>query len=727
MASCDEWRQHRRPRIRRPLPVTGFLVLAIALTATACASAPPEPTIPVISWEEKLDWIIRLEDRRILRDPSPPEPVILVPATRDHPAIVAPSQPSDLLRLLTDVEARVRRRAALSIGRIGDPDGLEPLVLLLADPEPAVRRMAAFALGLLGDEAARPALLLALDDPDPILQGRAAEALGAIGVVEDANPVAAMVLRHVVAGALSGVASDELGYPLSPGTEAVRLGVFALGRLRTYEPLARAVLDARGNPVSRWWPIAYAFSVVDDERAAPVLLVLLETDGRLTPSFAARGLGALEFEMARPWLERVLEELQRPPAVVVQTIRALVALGGTSVPPMLTQIAGRLGVDPHVQGEALAGLSILPDPGGMGLLLDLLAHPAPAVRASSLGALARLDAQVFLGALSGLDPDRDWTVRAALATALGELSVEQAQPRLTEMLDDEDVRVLPAVLTALVKIGTAGMTPVLEMHLASADMGVRMTAINALTDLGDRSAVPALVAVFEASAEDPTYVVRAAALGALDTLDPMAARSFLEAALTDSKWPVRVRAAELLRARGDDVAPVAEPAPRWTGPDMAAVDRAVILDPPFSPLAYIETERGNIEVELAILDAPGTVANFMFLARQRFFDGLSLHRVVPDFVVQGGDPRGDGLGGPRYTIRDEINQRPYLRGTVGMALDWEDTGGSQFFITHAPQPHLDGRYTVFGHVVSGMEIVDQLQQGDRVISVRIWDGITPPE
>ncbi len=84
---------------------------------------------------------------------------------------------------------------------------------------------------------------------------------------------------------------------------------------------------------------------------------------------------------------------------------------------------------------------------------------------------------------------------------------------------------------------------------------------------------------------------------------------------------------------------------------------------------------------------------------------------MPDFVVQDGDPRGDGEGGPGYTIRDEINMRPYLRGTVGMALDWKDTGGSQFFITHSPQPHLDGRYTVFGHVVNGMEVVDRLAPG----------------
>jgi len=111
------------------------------------------------------------------------------------------------------------------------------------------------------------------------------------------------------------------------------------------------------------------------------------------------------------------------------------------------------------------------------------------------------------------------------------------------------------------------------------------------------------------------------------------------------------------------------------------------------------------------------------LARKGYFNGLSVHRVVPDFVVQDGDPRGDGEGAPGYSIRDELNQRPHLRGTVGMALDpWPDTGGSQYFITHSPQPHLDAKYTVFGRVVSGMEVVDRIQQWDVIRRVRVWDG-----
>jgi len=126
--------------------------------------------------------------------------------------------------------------------------------------------------------------------------------------------------------------------------------------------------------------------------------------------------------------------------------------------------------------------------------------------------------------------------------------------------------------------------------------------------------------------------------------------------------------------------------------------------------------------ELAVLDAPLVVDNFVALVRRGFFTNLTFHRVVPDFVIQGGDPRGDGEGGPGYTVRDELSERPYVRGTVGIALDWADTGGSQFFITHSPQPQLDARYTVIGRVIDGMTVVDQIQQNDVIRGIRVWDG-----
>ena len=121
-------------------------------------------------------------------------------------------------------------------------------------------------------------------------------------------------------------------------------------------------------------------------------------------------------------------------------------------------------------------------------------------------------------------------------------------------------------------------------------------------------------------------------------------------------------------------------------------------------------------------NAPTTVARFIALADRGFFDGLRFHRVVAGFVAQGGDPRGDGYGGPGYTQRCEDNRIRYERGTVGMALAGRDTGGSQFFVTEAAQPHLDGRYTAFGRVTRGMELVDALVPNDVITRVRIVRG-----
>ncbi|MEZ5332965.1 MAG: peptidylprolyl isomerase, partial [Thermoanaerobaculia bacterium] len=130
----------------------------------------------------------------------------------------------------------------------------------------------------------------------------------------------------------------------------------------------------------------------------------------------------------------------------------------------------------------------------------------------------------------------------------------------------------------------------------------------------------------------------------------------------------------------------------------------------------LTTERGDVDLALACPEAPRTCLNFLQLANQGFFDGLTFHRVIPDFVVQAGDPRGDGIGGPGYAIRDEPNLLRYERGVLGMALSGPDTGGSQFFITLSAQPHLDATYTAFGRVAAGEEVLDAIEQGDAILT-----------
>ena len=134
----------------------------------------------------------------------------------------------------------------------------------------------------------------------------------------------------------------------------------------------------------------------------------------------------------------------------------------------------------------------------------------------------------------------------------------------------------------------------------------------------------------------------------------------------------------------------------------------------------IATTRGDIALELYPSHAPKTVNNFVFLAREGFYDGVTFHRVISDFMIQGGDPTGTGAGGPGYRFEDEFEGNPlrHETGVISMANAGPGTNGSQFFITHAPQPHLDGRHTVFGKVVEGQDVVDAIAQGDVMESVR---------
>ncbi|MGF7184387.1 peptidyl-prolyl cis-trans isomerase B (cyclophilin B) [Desulfitispora alkaliphila] len=137
--------------------------------------------------------------------------------------------------------------------------------------------------------------------------------------------------------------------------------------------------------------------------------------------------------------------------------------------------------------------------------------------------------------------------------------------------------------------------------------------------------------------------------------------------------------------------------------------------------AIIETEKGKMVVELFEKDAPKTVANFEKLIKEGYYDGLTFHRVIPNFVIQGGCPEGTGMGGPGYTIKCEVNNNPnkHMRGSLSMAHAGRDTGGSQFFVCHSPQPHLDGNHTVFGKVVEGLDVVDDIRANDKMLKVSI--------
>ncbi|MEO6213743.1 MAG: HEAT repeat domain-containing protein [Vicinamibacterales bacterium] len=708
--------------------------VSLAVLASGCAAAvvPPKPvTIP---FEQKMAWILQLEDQRILRIEPPPAPLPpLVPARGRAPKVAPapPPPPIDLVPLLGDPEPRIRRRAALAIGRVGLAEGVPPLVGLLADRDPDVRESAALALGLLGDPTAIGPLTAALADTVPLVRGRASEAIGLIATSDPAGgkgKAAARPAADVIAQVASEYARsapvlalkpDDEKWPAAPEADAFRLALFALVRIGAYEPLESAVLDA-GKPVSSWWPVAYALQRINDKRALPALQQLAGSPGQYTAAFALRGLGALRDPSSSALITPLLDG-KRGLEVTVSAIRAAAQIGVADAVEPLARIAGDSSADPNLRLESVAALGRLKGVAALPIVQDLITDAWPVMRIAALNAAAAIDPDAFILVLSSLEADQDWTVRSALAGVLATLPADVSVDRLRAMLDDQDKRVIPAVLRALVrhKVPDAGTLALARAN--DADYAVRAAMADLLGELKPAGGAEALREAFQRSQSDLTYDARTSAISALAAYGAADATETLKAALSDREWAVRLRAAQLLGTLDPsvDYQRTIRPAP---GTPPGAYDDRSMIAPEYSPHVFIETAKGTIEFELAVLDAPQTSRNFINLARKGFYNGLAIHRVVPNFVIQGGDSRGDGGGGPGFTIRDELNDRPYLRGTVGMALAGKDTGGSQFYITHSPQPHLDARYTVFGHVVNGMEVVDRIRQGDVIQRIRIWDG-----
>jgi cyclophilin family peptidyl-prolyl cis-trans isomerase len=325
----------------------------------------------------------------------------------------------------------------------------------------------------------------------------------------------------------------------------------------------------------------------------------------------------------------------------------------------------------------------------------------------------------------------DWRAGAAIANALGEIGVWpeslKAQSDLTtsaeslvrKLLAQTNIEyAIPDVLRALATFKPKDLTSVLIAHLQRSDVIVRGTAADLLGDQPPSDEITrALTAAWPRVEKDS---LNDAALSILDSLAKQktaAANEPIKMAMGSPDYLVRRRAATLLKANGtgDFFRQAGIVQTRNTSADyrraLSRINRRVY--------AVVTTTKGSFTIELLPSEAPLTVDNFVQLARRNYYRDVTIHRVVPNFVIQDGDPRGDGNGGPGYQIRCEINQVPYDRAVLGMALSGKDTGGSQWFVTHAPQPHLDGGYTVFGRVTAGMNVVDSIERGDVVKSVVI--------
>jgi len=615
----------------------------------------------------------------------------------------------------------VRVRAAMAMGRIGDRAAVPVLLRLLADRDTAVRVEAVFALGELGDRRAAPELVRLVEtfpaQAGGALVGEVVTALAKIGGADADGALDRLLERHPP----DGPGAD--GATAAALLEAWRLGDTSAVARRLPGYIRQARGDWRRNAT-------YSAARLRVARAGAALLEAASDSEPLTRAHATRGLIAAVADSSGLAREAFIGRLRvlLDDADAQVRITALRSLGTFADSTLASLAAAKLlDRDLNAQIQAAQTLGQLGGARAATALAERLAAAASwGLRRALLLALVRLAPPRALELSRDWRADPDWRWRALHAEILGATGTP-ARAGLVALLDDADVRVVSAALNGLEQVTQAGDTAAVGLaraRLEHPDVVIRANAIGLIGRERDPRWIPDLVAAYRRAERDELNDARLAAVNALGDLARTgeAARQQVETRFLDAV----PRSADYLvrRALADRFGAQAH-ARRW-GPvlpietgrapeDYRALARRWILrSVPAPSRVTIETERGSVVIELFGYEAPVTVDNFVRLTERRFFDNGRWHRVVPNFVVQDGDPRGDGSTGSATPIRDEINRRRYDRGSVGMALSGPDTGTSQFFICHSPQPHLDGGYTVFGQIVTGWDVLDQIVQGDRI-------------
>ena len=680
---------------------TACLAVSLAaLTLAGCFSFGPEKGSPKGTYRERLGGfarLLRMEDRRAY------DPLL---AGR---AAVSP-------------DPWLRAKTALAVGRLRDPAAALYLPVLLEDEDAGVRRAAAFGAGVSGDARLVRFLAFALGDSDAGTAANAAEALGKIGGKDATDALLTALARRDASAAR---VASALALFRKPEARTVAALLVVFGEDSSASELRRAVV--------------YSLARKPQREAAPALRAVLRR-GTGEDAFSidetawsARGLGILEDEESASDLIRLAAS--HDISISVQSLGALHSLSKKSVfakSEELTRGARDISLlranDP-LPGVAIAALRLL------GVLPD-----APAARAvleenllrkgwrgqTALVSLTRLDAapapEAAAARLEAARTTPSLELRLGAAESLSFFEGEGPPEALARaLLADRAARVRATALSSLSKNPNSRRFRWLLAGLIDRDPSVRATALEEsapLVDDGSRELLQAWGEAYEKSfaEKEPDFIVSA--------LDAAAARKSggrerVAAHADDAEAVVREKARRLLVEKYGAAPDSFRPIPAATRLSRDDYDRLSRAANESAFEAEIVTSNGAIRMELLAEEAPMTVENFRALAARRFFDGLLIHRVVPDFVVQTGDPRGDGSGGPGHAIRDEINVARYARGSVGMALSGPDTGGSLWFVALSPQRHLDGGYAVFGRVLEGIEVLDRIEQDDRLVSMRV--------
>jgi len=646
--------------------------VGVALTASVAGAQDAALSVHDARW---LGRLLRIEDTR-----------------RDEPAW--------LDSLLDRGSPRARARAALAAGRLGARAHIPALRRHTADPDTAVAATSWFALALLRDSTSASVAATMTHAPLTV----AIEAVRLLG---------------------------EVGEPGRAGIDAALSDSTLLPRVREDLLLAAARLRPVSSAAVVPWLSSRDTGVA--WRAAYVLARGRSAAGvRPLLSVARSRASAVREQVARGLARTVAGDSLGDSALV--TLRVLAADPEARVRVNAIRTLATYGA--RVHGEIVPALHDtdaavrVVAAQALGAALDsAVASWEAAFAADTTFAVQQAVAE---GAaehgvdLAGAQPWRtssDWRRRASVVAIDAHGAAGDAAARLELWSRDRDPRVRAAAVGAIAALmDSANARDVAREHLRHAlldeDLFVRAAAMVGLSKGASATDLSLALDAYGRSVRDRDGDARLAfwqladsALARIGSGVPDSTDRRLSALKQPTDPLERMAASHIPRfVAWADSAGTPRPL-AWYD----ARAREVIRRP--TRTARIETDRGTLELTLFAWDAPLTVNNFASLAAGHYFDGQRFHRVVPNFVVQAGDPRGDGNGGPGYAIRDEINRHRYGTGALGMALSGPNTGGSQFFVTHSPQPHLDGGYTVFGQLQSGEPALNRIVQGDRIVRI----------
>ena len=653
-----------------------------------------------------------------------------------------------LVELLSgDRDARVRARAAMALGRFPFPrfggEVTAALVRALEDPELEVRLAAAFGLGIRGDPAGAGTLLAYRNDAEPRLRARVVEAASRLpGPAEHAQLVLSLRDNDLSVRMEAAVGAGRWERAESGASEVDRALLDALHPYRiTRESAPKSAVEAE-----LVWRILWSLGRRKAELGRGPFLQYAHSEAALERLFALRGLGQLppDVDSVKAVMAALVgAEAARDWRVAYEATAALGKFGAAASSPPARSALLRATVDllaGDAPLDALEAAAVNPSPHVRAAAMEALVGFGDGRRALALLQRGRLDLSVTvrsavlrarvragppddaIEALQRGAKEDDPVLRTAAADEAGALRDSRAADVLLELSRDPALVVSTHAVEQLGKHPSDKVRAALHAFLANPDNGLRLAAVLALKEMPDASDVTALGLAATSSTGENAAEVAYNALQVLAAIGNDEARAAVEAAEADPRPYVRTVAKHLVVASFGGVASEAEPAPPPPDREVPVPGKDYPLWR-FNPLVEFTTTRGTLTFELFPDEAPLHVFNFLTLIERGHYDGLTFHRVVPDFVVQGGDHRGDGNGGLPWAgaaLPGEFTPRKSTRGTLGMPRnDDPDSGGSQLFVTHLPTPHLDGRYTYFGELRTGGEVLDRLEVGDRILSARL--------